>query len=338
VTSSPEANNASLQSPRLSQSPIQFSTPSAVGSPVLRDGEPAAFNPEAMATTFFPVPTSSGHEHSLETHEEVASAPLTSPSAYSLGTDSPVLPADVGPIQGPQPPVNSPYTLMAADLDAFAAAATSSSLSLPTSLHSALSEVLLADSDISERSPLPPPHFRAYSNESDVRGPSPVVAACGSNMTAFPRTPGADGEDDDEYDEAGDAAVEEAIRMRTRRMSAPLLHSPHTPVHRSTPRERRQTLSSRVEVQHVQDDASGTDGGHRPAKLPVLGKMRKLGGKFLSLFGGKNVKAPSPGVGIEGPTPELAVKKMRRTAVTKVEFESVGVCVPIHSMQRAHYC
>ncbi|KAH9937640.1 uncharacterized protein B0H18DRAFT_971548 [Fomitopsis serialis] len=287
-------------SPRLSQSPIQFSTPSAVGSPVLRDGEPAAFNPEAMATTFFPVPTSSGHEHSSETHEDVgqaASSPLTSPSAYSLGTDSPVLPADVGPIQNPQPPLNSPYTLMAGDLDAFAAAATSSSLSLPTSLHSALSEVLLADSEISERSPLPPPHFRA---------PSLVVAAqCGNDMTAFPRTPGADGK------MTTSMTRRETLPSRSdpdahRRMSAPLLHSPHTPVHRSTPRERRQTLSSRVEVQHVQDDPDGADGGHRPAKIPVFGKMRKLGGKFLSLFGGK-------------------IEEDAKTTVTKVEFESVGV-------------
>ncbi|KAH9835607.1 uncharacterized protein C8Q71DRAFT_87802 [Rhodofomes roseus] len=321
VTASSKASDASLQSPRLPHSPIQFSAPSTVGSPVLGGAAPILFNSEAMATTFFPVSTSSGHESSSDAHEDArhgASPPESSPPAYSLGTDSPVLPADVGCIQNPQPPINSPYTLMAADLDAFADAATSSSLSLPTSLHSALSVALLAEAGISERSPLSPPHLRAHSEESGVRSPSLVLAACGST-TEFPTTPGAAG-DCVEDDDAGDAAVEEAIRMRTRRMSAPLLRSPHTPVHRSAPRERRQTLSSRVEVQRdeARDSAAGA---HRPAKLPVLGKMRKLGGKFLSLFGGKGARTSDPGLGVEGPT-EFAVKRTRRTAVTKIEFES----------------
>ncbi|KZT74674.1 hypothetical protein DAEQUDRAFT_807016 [Daedalea quercina L-15889] len=324
VTSSP--NNASLQSPDSPQSPIEFSVPSTVGSPVLDEGEPAVFNSAAMATTFFPVPTSSSHRDGQpsETREDVrqaASPSLSLPSAYSLGTDSPVLPAEAGPNQESQSPTHSPYTLMAADLDAFAAAATGSSLSLPTSLHSAASDALLAEAEMDQSAAPPPARLRAYSGDSVGQSPSPVGAACGSNALEFPSTPKA-ARDHDEYDGNGDAAVEEAIRMRSRRMSAPLLHSPRTPVHNSVQRERSRTTSSRVEVQQAEDvSGAGSSGSSRPTKLPVLGKMRKLGGKFLSLFNSKGAKASGTGVVVDSPA-ELAVKKTRTTAVTKVEFES----------------
>ena len=274
-----------------------------------------------MATTFFPVPSASSHEQPPN-GQQSPSQPLSSSSAYSLGTDSPVLPVEVDPAQNAKPAAHSPYGLMAADLDAFAAAAMSisSSLSLPTSLHSAASEALLAETEVSGQSPAWPAHLRAYSNDSARPTPSLAAAACGSNTTEFPTTPGAV-EEDDEHDEAGDAAVEEAMRMRARRMSAPLLHSPHTPIHRSTRRERTQTLGGRVEVQGVEDNAANP--GPRAGKLPVLGKMRKLGGRFLSLFGGKGAKGSSCTVDLDAPA-ELAVKKTRRTAVTKVEFESVS--------------
>ncbi|EPT04275.1 hypothetical protein FOMPIDRAFT_1058085 [Fomitopsis schrenkii] len=316
VTSSPKTKDALSQNPSLPKSPIEFSVPSTVASPALGEAAASVFNSEAMATTFFPVPSTSSDEQFSDGQQ---AQPLSSASAYSLGTDSPVLPTEVDPTQNAKPPTHSPYTLMAADLDAFAAAAasTGSSLSLPTSLHSAASEALLAEAQVSDKSPVWPGLLRSFSNESARPSPSLVVAACRSNTTEFPTTPGV--QDCEEYDEAGDAAVEEAIRMRARRMSAPLLHSPHTPKHRSAQRERTQTLSGRVDVQRAEDHIA--DSAARPGKLPVLGKMRKLGGRLLSLFGGKIAKPSSPAEDPNVPA-EFAVRKTRRTAVTKVEFES----------------
>ena len=312
-----------LHSPSLPQSPIEFSVPSTVASPVPGVTAASGFNPDAMATTFFPIPSASSHEQTSDTQQSTSQLPSSS-SAYSLGTDSPVLPVEEDPTQNAHSATShSPYVLMAADLDAFAVAAmsTDSSLSLPTSLHSATSEALLAETEVSDQSPVWPVHSRAYSNDSAGPVPSLAAAACGSNTTTFPTTPCAVG-NCNEYNDESDAAMEEAIRMRARRMSAPLLHSPHTPIHRSTRRERTQTLGGRVEVQRTGDNAPNP--GPREGKLPVLGKMRKLGGRFLSLFGAKGAKASTCAMDLDVPA-ELAVKKTRRTAVTKVEFESVGV-------------
>ncbi|KZT06906.1 uncharacterized protein LAESUDRAFT_142529 [Laetiporus sulphureus 93-53] len=259
-----------------------------------------------------------GGEHNMNTGNP--SHP-SSVSAYSFA-DSPVLPPEADSGHSPHVLVHKqPSPRTSADLDAFAraaaaaASAMSSTLSLPASIHSAV--VCEAERVIIARKACASPHMRAYTSDSDAPSLALAVNACATTSDGHGHryddsepTPEAEAENEDPVDLEG----AKIMKARIRRQSAPLPHSPHTPLPRVT-----RTISSPVDVgpppeQGVREGA----GRDRPMKLLVFGRMRKLGGRIVSLFGGKGAEKERRG-SLDG-SAKLGVQRTTTTAVTEVGY------------------
>ncbi|PCH39669.1 hypothetical protein WOLCODRAFT_147006 [Wolfiporia cocos MD-104 SS10] len=124
-------------------------------------------------------------------------------------------------------------------------------------------------------------------------------------------------------DEELEREYERDVRiMRARRMSAPVPPS-GADLGGDSPVSVQHTISSRVDVEPVQPvgvRAGISAGRERPAKLPVLGRLRQFGGRLIGLLSGRrgSIKATQPDSRFgEG---DFEVK--RTTAMTNIEYET----------------
>lgn len=330
------ADDDSLPAPPSPHSPSE-STPSSFAIPSPYTGGIALHASVEMASTFFPVPSIlSAHgirqtpmNHSATSHSVSSSLPST----YSFA-DSPVLPTDAntGLSPSPHPPLTAPLAIpgpylspTSTDLDAFAraaaaaASATSSSLSLPS-----IGPSNVGPDESCDEVPL---RGRAYTAGSGAPSPALAVTECSSpeptpSESDEPPAFSAQRRDRDPTCLPRIMATDSIQgTARARRRSEPAFSAPYDPV---IPVISDRTISSRVDVGHDQALRTGGFDRERPVKLLVFGRMKRIGGKILSLLsGGKASGGKATGGRQKSVESDLGgVRRMTTTSVTKVEYKS----------------
>ncbi|KAI0361683.1 hypothetical protein OH77DRAFT_453467 [Trametes cingulata] len=285
------------------------STPNSFSIPSPRREHPLSslrssgvLSPASLATDFFPVANAAPEPSPQLT---IASLPT---SLHVSDSDSAVLPPSENVnarITGPARPVVTLLSPSASQMDAFALAAavassaSRSSLSIPPSFQSASGSTATLDE----------PEIWDTSRPDAYRQPSCITQASAGHQSREACSPGSPVCDAPEA-----LRVDHSDLARTRRRSAP------PPTMTRSPRPiASKTISSRVDV------GEGTPSQRmKPAKQPVLGKVRKFGERLRGLFRGKG--SPSN----KGNGDAEYGLMTTTTEVTNIEYQSVHP-IPIPS-------
>ncbi|KAI0374222.1 hypothetical protein BV20DRAFT_935455 [Pilatotrama ljubarskyi] len=277
------------------------STPTSFSIPSPRREHPPStlrssgiLSPSCLAADFFPEINTTPEPSPQLT---IASLPT---SLYVSDNDSLVLPpfeSDNAGIAGSTRPVATILSPSASQMDAFALAAavassaSRSSLSIPPSFQSASGTAATLDE----------PHNWDLSRPDAYRQQSCVTQASAGHRSGEVYSHG-----DEAYDAPGGLAVAHIDSSRARRRSAPpptMRQSPH-PI-------TSKTISTRVDVGEEIPPRK-----IKPAKQPVLGKVRRIGERLRGLFRSKG--SPSN----KSSTNEEYALMTTTTEVTNVEYQS----------------